>query len=107
MCEAMFAVIRTNSKQYKVSPGQKIALDSHVGDPGKSHTFDDVLLVGEKDNATIGTPTVEGATVEAKVLEHTRDDKKITLKYKPKKRSRVKMGHRQDMTILEIVDIKK
>lgn len=101
-----FAVIRTNGKQYKVAPGQKLSLDSKLGDPGKSYTFDDVLLVGDTDSSTVGAPVVEGASVEAKVLEHTRDDKKITFKYKPKKRTRVKKGHRQDMTIMEIVGIK-
>jgi len=101
----MFAVIQTNGKQYKVEQGMKLALDSKLGDEGKTLTFDQVLLVSDKE-VTVGTPLVEGATVETNVLSHGRDEKKITLKYKPKKRSRVKKGHRQDQTVVEITAIK-
>lgn len=102
----MFAVIQASGKQYIVEPGKKITFDSRLGEEGKSISFDQVLLVHSK-TTSVGTPLVEGALVEGKVLEHSRSDKKIVFKYKPKKRYRVKKGHRQDQTVVEITKIGK
>lgn len=109
----MIAVIKTGGKQYLVSPGDKIEVESLDVEEGKEFTFDEVLLFCHaedlsKADATdikIGTPTVTGAKVTAKVLAHTKGEKLIIFKYKPKKRYKRKIGHRQTFTEVQIVKI--
>jgi len=102
----MIAVIKTGGKQYKVAPGQKIKIEKIEKQEGEMVTFDDILLIGDEKIVDIGTPVIEGAKVTAKVLKQDRGEKIIIFKYKPKKRYKVKKGHRQSFTEVEIVDIK-
>ena len=102
----MKAVIRTGGKQYLVSLGQKVKIEKIETEVGKIIVFDDVLLVSEDDatGAKIGQPQV-GIKVEGRVLEQAKDKKVIIFKYKPKKRYKVKKGHRQFYTLVEIIKI--
>lgn len=102
----MFAVIECGGKQYKVTANEVIRvekLDANVGDKINLS----VLLVSDADKTIVGTPIVEGAVVEAEVLNHGKEDKVVVFKYKPKKNVRTKQGHRQPYTELKILTIKK
>ena len=100
----MFAVIRTGSKQYLVSPGDKIKIEKLETDEGKEIIFDQVLLLEKNKALKIGDPLVKDAKVKAKVLKQDRAKKVIIFKYKPKKRYQKKMGHRQPYTEVEILE---
>ena len=102
----MFAVIECGGKQYKVTANEVIRvekLDANVGDKINLN----VLLVSDADKTIVGTPVVDGAVVEAEVLNHGKEDKVVVFKYKPKKNVRSKQGHRQPYTELKILTIKK
>lgn len=101
----MYAVVKCGGKQLKVSKGDTVNVERLEAEAGKSVTLDDVLLVGEGDKITVGTPTVKGATVKAKVLEQIRDKKVIVFKKKRRQNYRRKKGHRQYLTVLEIQEI--
>ena len=101
----MYAVIETGGKQYRVEVGTELEVELLDVEPGQSITLDRVLLVADGTEAAVGTPVVDGATVEAEVVGATRGDKVIAFKYRPKARRRVKKGHRQDLTVLRIADI--
>ncbi len=104
----MKAVIHTGGKQYLVSPGEKIKIEKLDAKKGDKVTFDKVLLLeDEKKNVSIGTPFLKETKVEGEVLEEGREKKKIIFKYKPKKRYKVKKGHRQPYTQVEIKKIGK
>ena len=97
-----FAIIQTGGKQYKVSPEQKIKVEKLSAAEGENFIFDKVLLTADDKEIKIGTPYVEGAKVEAKLLKQGRDKKKIVFKYHSKTRYRKKKGHRQHFTEVEI-----
>ncbi len=97
-----FFIIETGGKQYKVLPGQKLKIEKLEAEAGESVVFDKVLLVADGENVQIGTPYVEGAKIEAKILKQGRDKKKIVFKYHSKTRYRKKKGHRQSFTEVEI-----
>ena len=101
----MFAVIRTGGKQYKVANGDVIRVEKIEAEAGASITLDDVLMVGDAGNTTIGTPTVAGAAVVAEVVAQDRGPKIIVFKKKRRQNYRRKNGHRQDLTILRITGI--
>jgi large subunit ribosomal protein L21 len=101
----MFAVIKTGGKQYLVQPGDKIEVELLDAEIGKEITFPEVLLLGDEKKTEIGSPLVKGAEVKAKVLALTKGEKLIIFKYKPKKRYKRKVGHRQKFTQVEIVSI--
>jgi len=101
----MLAVIKTGGKQYIVKPKQKIKIEKINTEAGKSVTFDDVLLVLKNKKLEIGKPLVSGAKVKGKVIAHDKYEKVVIFKYKPKKRYRVKKGHRQPFTVVEIEEI--
>jgi large subunit ribosomal protein L21 len=101
----MFAVIRTGGKQYLVSPGDKIKIEKIEKKEGEEIVFDDVLLLEKQRKLEIGTPKVKGAKVIGKVLKQGKGEKIIVFKYKPKKRYKVKKGHRQPFTEVEITKI--
>ncbi len=101
----MYAVIETGGKQYRVEVGTELEVELLDAEPGKTITIDRVLLVADGDESTIGRPLVSDASVSAEVVAQTRGPKLISFKYKPKARSRVKKGHRQDLTLLRIADI--
>ena len=102
----MLAVIKTGGKQYRVSPKDKLKIEKIAAEEGAEVVFDNVLLVENGKDLTIGEPLVKGATVIAKVLKQAKADKVMTFKYKSKKRYKVKKGHRQQYTEVEIVDVK-
>src|SRR6478736_2574293 len=101
----MYAVIETGGKQYRVEVGTELEVELLDVEPGKTITIDRVLLVADGDESTIGRPLVADAAVSAEVLDQTRGPKLISFKYRPRARSRVKKGHRQELTVLRIADI--
>jgi large subunit ribosomal protein L21 len=101
----MLAVIKTGGKQYKVAPGQKIKIEKLEEQEGNEVIFNEVLLIENDKNITIGTPLIEKAKVTGKVLKQDRHEKVVIFKYKPKKRYKVKKGHRQPYTEIEILKI--
>jgi large subunit ribosomal protein L21 len=101
----MYAVIESGGKQHRVELGSEIQVDRLDVNAGDSITLDRVLLVADGDDAAIGQPVVDGATVSAEVLGQDRGEKIIVFKYKPKARSRVKNGFRAELTTLRITDI--
>ena len=101
----MYAVIETGGKQYRVEVGTELEVELLDVEPGKTVTIDRDLLVADGDESTIGRPLVADATVSAEVVTQTRGPKLISFKYRPKARSRVKKGHRQELTVLRIADI--
>jgi large subunit ribosomal protein L21 len=102
----MYAVIETGGKQYRVEVGTELEVELLDLEPGKTVTLDRVLLVADGGDASIGRPLVADATVDAEVLRQDRGDKVVVFKYGPKTRRRVKKGHRQDLTVLRITDVK-
>ncbi len=103
---AVYAVVETGSKQYRVSVGQTIDVELLPVEAGSDIELDRVLMVGgEGTDIRVGTPVVEGARVVATVAEHHRGEKLIIFKMKAKKRYRRKTGHRQELTRLTIKDI--
>ena len=100
----MYAVIETGGKQYRVEVGTELEVELLDAEPGKTITIDRVLLVADGDESTIGRPLVADASVSAEVVSQTRGPKLISFKYRPKARSRVKKGHRQDLTLLRVAD---
>jgi large subunit ribosomal protein L21 len=102
----MYAVIETGGKQYRVEVGTELEVELLDAEPGSSITLDRVLLVADGDESAIGRPIVADAAVEAEVLRRDRGEKVISFKYRPKARRRVKKGHRQELTVLRITDVK-
>ena len=102
----MHAIIETGGKQYKVTEGDILFIEKLPADAGDAIVFDRVLAVLDGDNATVGTPAVAGATVEASVVKNGRGKKIMIFKYNPKKGYRKRQGHRQPYTKVEIGKIK-
>ena len=103
----MYALIKTSGKQYKVEVGTVLELDRVAAEVGSTIELNEnVLMVGDGDKVTIGTPLVAGASVTLEVKEHLRGPKLIVFKLKRRKRYRVKKGHRQELTKVEVKDIK-
>jgi large subunit ribosomal protein L21 len=101
----MYAVIRTGGKQYRVAVGNAVEVDKLDGEIGSTVTLEDVLLVADGDNVQVGQPTVTGANVVAKITGQYRGTKVMVFRYRPKKRIRVRKGHRQSLTRLQIESI--
>ena len=101
----MFAVIKTGGKQYRVQAGDVIYVEKLDLEADSNVTFDEVLLVGKDEETLVGAPVVAGATVEGKVMAQVKGKKIVVLKYKSKKNSRKKQGHRQPYTKIEITAI--
>ena len=102
----MYAVIETGGKQYRVEVGTELEVELLDAEAGSNITLERVLLIADGDEAAIGRPVVADAAVEAEVLRRDRGDKVISFKYRPKARRRVKHGHRQELTVLRIADIR-
>lgn len=98
----MYAVIRTGGKQYCAAAGDTLEVEKLPGSIGDIITLSDVLLVSKGDTVTVGAPVVDGATVTAKITGQYRGTKIMVFKYRPKKRIRVRRGHRQYLTRLQI-----
>ncbi|MBL7142532.1 MAG: 50S ribosomal protein L21 [Candidatus Pacebacteria bacterium] len=101
----MLAVIKTGGKQYIVAPGQKIKIEKIEKKEGSEIAFSDVLLLEKNKKVEIGMPRVKGVKVLGKILKHGKAKKVIVFKYKAKKRYKVKKGHRQPFTEVEITQI--
>ena len=102
----MFAIVDIAGFQEKVQEGMKLRVPSLDAEEGKIVTFDKVLLLANSDeDVKIGTPTVSGASVDVKVINHDRDDKIRVFKMKRRKRYRKTQGHRQGFTFVEVMKI--
>jgi len=101
----MYAIVEIAGKQFKVQKDQKLYVHRLKEDEGKKVTFDRVLMVDNKDKVSFGSPVISGAQVGAKVLKHLKSDKIIVFKKKRRKGYRVKNGHRQLLTEIQISDI--
>jgi large subunit ribosomal protein L21 len=104
---AMFAIVATSGKQFKVSEGDRILVDRVPAEVGQTVRLDSVLMVGGEDKPMVGTPFVSGAAVEATVVAHRSGDKIIVFKFEARKRKRRKTGHRQQLSELRIGAIRQ
>ena len=103
----MYAVVDIAGKQFKIAPNDKILIPSLGKKVGSTVKFDKVLLVGEDNQISVGNPLVSGASVEATVLGHMKDEKVIVFKKKKRKGYRLKRGHRQGYTQIQITKLGK
>lgn len=101
----MYAIIRTGGKQYQVSTGERLRVEKIDGNVGDSVELSEVLMVGDGEQVKIGQPTLAGAKVTARIVEQGKAGKVLVFKKKRRKGYRVKRGHRQLFTALEIGDI--
>ena len=101
----MLAVFKTGGKQYSVKAGQILKVEKLEGIKGDSISFNNILAVSENSNHTIGNPLVEGAVIEAKILDQIRDKKIIVFKKRQRQNYRHTQGHRQYLTVLQIESI--
>jgi len=101
----MYAIIRTGGKQYQVAQGERLRVEKLVGNIGDSVEINDVLLIADGENVKIGQPIVTGAKVSAKIVEQDKAKKIVVFKKKRRAGHRVKTGHRQPFTSLEILEI--
>jgi len=102
----MYAILETGSKQYRVAAGDTLKIERLAVDAGQPFTFDRVLLVNNDGKVTVGSPTVASATVVADVVEHIRGEKKVAFKMKRRKGYHKTIGHRQELTVVKIKEIK-
>ena len=101
----MYAIVEIAGQQFKVAKDQKVYVHRLQGEEGSKVTFDNVLLLEDGSNITIGAPAIDGAAVEAKVIKHLKGDKVIVFKKKRRKGYKVKNGHRQSLTEIVIESI--
>lgn len=101
----MYAVIKAGGKQYRVASGEKLRIEQLVAEVGSEIVLDQVLMVADGDNVTLGTPVLSGASVKAKVIGHGRGDKVRIFKMRRRKHYRKSQGHRQNYTEIEILGI--
>ena len=101
----MYAIVEIAGQQFKVAKDQKVYVHRLQGEEGSKVTFDNVLLVEDKGNVTIGAPAIEGASVTAKILGHLKGDKVIVFKKKRRKGYKKKNGHRQYLSEIQIESI--
>lgn len=101
----MFAVVKTGGKQYRVAESDMITVERIEGEVGGVVALDEVLMVGEGEEVTVGKPMVAGARVTAELVRQSRGPKIIIFKKRRRQNSRRKNGHRQDLTVLKITGI--
>ena len=101
----MYAIVEISGKQFKVEKKQKLFVNRIDAEEGKKVSFDNVLMFSDGNKLSIGNPAVSGVKVDAKVLKHLKSDKVIVFKKKRRKGYKVKNGHRQQITQIEINDI--
>ena len=101
----MYAVIKTGGKQYKVAAGNLIAVEKLAGEAGDTVDFDEVLVVGGDDDATIGSPVVEGALARGEIVGQKRAAKILVFKKRRRQNSKRSRGHRQHQTLVRITEI--
>jgi large subunit ribosomal protein L21 len=102
----MYAILETGGKQYRVVAGDTLEIERLAVEAGKPVTFDRVLLVNRDGKVAVGAPTVPGASVLADVVAHKRGEKKLTFKMKRRKGYHKTIGHRQELTVVKINEIK-
>jgi large subunit ribosomal protein L21 len=102
----MYAVLETGSKQYRVSAGDKLEIERMEIEAGQPVTFDRVLMVNNDGKLSLGAPTVANATVVGDVLEHIRGEKKVSFKMRRRKGYHKTIGHRQELTVVQIKEIR-
>ena len=103
--DSMYAVVKTGGKQYRVSVGDVLRVESLLAEEGSSVELDDVLMVADGDDIKTGSDVAEGTTVSASVRSHGRGDKIRVYKFRRRKNYRLTQGHRQNYTELEITAI--
>lgn len=101
----MYAIVEIAGQQFKVEKDQKIYTHRLEGEKGSEVSFDKILLVNKDGDVSVGAPTVEGASVKGKIVEHLKGDKTIIFKKKRRKGYKRKNGHRQHLTQVEISEI--
>jgi large subunit ribosomal protein L21 len=101
-----YAIVESGGKQYKAVEGSAIEVDRLQSEVGEQVKLDSVLLVVEDETVSVGQPTIKGASVETTVERHLKGPKIVVFRYRPKKRIRVKTGHRQQYTRLKIDTIR-
>ncbi|MEQ9103869.1 MAG: 50S ribosomal protein L21 [Rhodothermales bacterium] len=101
----MYAIVEIAGKQYKVAKDDTLYIPRQQADADTTLTFNSVLLVSDGSNVTVGKPTVDGASVEATVLDHVKADKVLVFKKKRRKRYKVKRGHRQPYTQVKVTAV--
>lgn len=101
----MYAVIVTGGKQYRVSEGDTLKVEKLVAEAGSNVEFDQVLMTGEGDSVQVGAPYLKGSKVTAEVVDHGRGKKIEIIKFRRRKHSRKRQGHRQDYTQVRITGI--
>ncbi|MBS27892.1 MAG: 50S ribosomal protein L21 [Alphaproteobacteria bacterium] len=101
----MYAVIQTGGKQYRVANGDVITVEKLEGEAGSKLALSPVLMLNDGKATQVGTPVVEGAAVTAEVVEQTRGKKIVVFKKKRRKGYRKTQGHRQDLTVLRVLDV--
>ena len=102
----MYAVLETGSKQYRVAAGDTLKIERLPIEAGQPVTFDRVLMINNEGKVTVGSPVVTNASVVADVVEHIRGEKKLTFKMKRRKGYHKTIGHRQELTVVKIKEIK-
>jgi large subunit ribosomal protein L21 len=102
----MYAIIETGAKQYRVAQGDTVEIERLAVEAGQPFTFDRVLMVNNDGKVAVGTPTVPQAAVVADVVEHIRGPKLIAWKLRRRKGYRKKIGHRQELTVIKVKEIK-
>jgi large subunit ribosomal protein L21 len=102
----MYAVVETGAKQYRVAAGDTLEIERLPVEAGQSVTFDRVLLVNQEGKVTVGAPTVPQAAVVADVVGHIRGPKLVAFKMRRREGYHRKVGHRQELTVVKIKEIK-
>jgi large subunit ribosomal protein L21 len=101
----MYAVIKTGGKQYRVSAGEKVRIETIEAEVGAEVVLDQVLMVGDGDKVSVGKPLIAGAAVKATVVAHGRGDKVRIFKHRRRKHYKKQAGHRQNFTEIQISGI--
>ncbi|MBU3694822.1 MAG: 50S ribosomal protein L21 [Rhodocyclaceae bacterium] len=101
----MYAVIKTGGKQYRVEPGAKLRVETLEAEEGSTVSLDEVLMIADGDNVSVGSPLLAGASVKATVVAHGRGDKIRIFKMRRRKHYQKRMGHRQNYTEIQIESI--
>ncbi|GAB5375422.1 MAG: 50S ribosomal protein L21 [Acuticoccus sp.] len=101
----MYAVIKTGGKQYRVSAGDEVKIETVAGTAGDAVSFGEVLMIGDGDDVSVGAPLLDGASVSGEIVDQVRNKKIIIFKKRRRQNSRRKNGHRQQQTLVKITGI--
>lgn len=101
----MYAVIKTGGKQYRVAPGEELKIETLDAEVGSTVSFEEVLMVSNGEQVTVGAPLVQGGVVKAEVVAHGRGEKIRIVKHRRRKHYHKEQGHRQNFTQVKITEI--